>query len=111
MSNAEFMEIITKVLSNFDPLKTEDQDAAVFASTFNHFEKKERKRHRKVVKKVNDNYFVELEKREKDKKNILKFLRSKESDRSLRFLAGVLFDTLFLINGFLMKKVVHCLHF
>ena len=66
MSNAEFMEIITKVLSNFDPTKTEDQDAAVFASTFNHFEKKERKRHRKVVKKVNDNYFVELEKREKE---------------------------------------------
>lgn len=64
MSNPEIMSIINTVLQNFDPTKEDDQEAAVFASTFNHFEKKGR-RHRNVVKTVPENYFVDLEKREK----------------------------------------------
>ena len=37
MSNPEVLDIIKNVLQNFDPLKEDDQEAAVFATTFNHF--------------------------------------------------------------------------
>ena len=51
------------MLQNFDPTKEEDQDEAVFAATFTHFEK--RAGRRVGHKKVEENYFIELEKREK----------------------------------------------
>ena len=37
MSNPEVLDIIKNVLQNFDPLNEDDQEAAVFATTFNHF--------------------------------------------------------------------------
>lgn len=46
-------------------MKDEDKDGALFAANFNHFEKKGG-RHRKVMKKVDDEYFIKLEKREKE---------------------------------------------
>jgi len=65
MSNPEIMSIINNVLKTFDPTKDEDKEGALFAANFNHFEKKGHGRHRKVLKKVDDDYFVRLEAREK----------------------------------------------
>lgn len=64
VSNPEVMDIISQVLQNFNPLKEEEQDSAVFAATFKHFERKGR-RHRYSMRLINADVKAKLKERER----------------------------------------------
>ena len=67
MSNPEVLDIIKNVLQNFDPLNEDDQEAAVFATTFNHFRQRGGAT-RHGIKKINEEYTADLEERVKAEK-------------------------------------------
>ena len=58
------MDIIKVVLKNYDPKEFDNSEGAMFVTTATCFQKNDGT-HRKGLKKVGEEYFVELEKREK----------------------------------------------